>query len=239
MIAGNRKEGTQMSRNFYFGKAANIVNGSANFGTLISATPTAYGLTAGQATAFAALNTALQSAYATAIEPTTRSPVAIQAKNLAIRNMRNSAKLLAKIAYATSTVTDAQLVALGLLPRTSPSPRPIPTEAPILEVVSVSGRLVTIRIHDAASESRRKAPGAVGANIFSYVGAAAPADPGAYRYEGMATRSTMELLFPNSVASGATVWLSAQWITARGQTSVGSSPMSFTLQGGAVVAAAA
>jgi hypothetical protein len=40
------------------------------------------------------------------------------------------------------------------------------------------------------------------------------------------------------VPSGATVWLSASWVNARGQASVGSTPISFTLQGGAVPAAA-
>jgi len=52
------------------------------------------------------------------------------------------------------------------------------------------------------------------------------------------TRHTRELLFPNTVPSGATVWLSAQWVGSRGQTSVGSTPVAFTIQGGAIPAAA-
>ncbi len=50
----------------------------------------------------------------------------------------------------------------------------------------------------------------------SFVGADAPTDPRVYHYEGMATRSTTQVLFPDTVASGATVWLSAQWVSARG-----------------------
>jgi hypothetical protein len=40
------------------------------------------------------------------------------------------------------------------------------------------------------------------------------------------------------VPSGATIWLSAQWVSARSQLSPGSTPISFTLQGGALPAAA-
>ena len=69
-----------MARNFYFGADADIVAGSDNFATLISSGPTTYGLVAAQSTAFGLLNTALQSAYTTAITPETRTSVSISAK---------------------------------------------------------------------------------------------------------------------------------------------------------------
>ena len=86
---------------------------------------------------------------------------------------------------------------------------------------------------------RGKPFGAVGANVFSFVGETAPTDPRQYHFEGMATRTITQVLFPNSVASGAMVWLSACWVSARGQTGMACAPVSFTLQGGAVLAAAA
>ena len=129
-FASARAERRVMDRNFYTRPEAGVVSGSANFATLISATPTAYGLVAAQATAYAALNTALQTAYATATEPTTRTPVSIQAKDLALKNVKASAKNLSQMVRATTTVTDAQLVALGLTPRTKPAPRPLTTVAP-------------------------------------------------------------------------------------------------------------
>jgi hypothetical protein len=102
------------TRNFYHGKDAEIVAGSANFHSLISAAPTTYGLVAAQATSFGALNTTLQSAYTAAVTPETRTPVAIEAKNLAIINMRRSAINLSKIVYSTLTVND--WVAMASLP---------------------------------------------------------------------------------------------------------------------------
>src|SRR5256885_223423 len=99
-----------MPSNFYSGKDADIVAGSANFSTLITATATAFGLTAAQATSYGTLNTALQTAWTAASTPSTRTSVTIHNKDLAIRNMRALAIPLAKIIYATATVTDGQLV---------------------------------------------------------------------------------------------------------------------------------
>ena len=52
-----------MPRNFYFGKDANVVTGSANFASLIATGFATYGLTSAQSVAFGLLNTALQSSF--------------------------------------------------------------------------------------------------------------------------------------------------------------------------------
>jgi hypothetical protein len=228
-----------VNKNFYFGKQANIVVGSANFAALISASPVSFGLSAAQATAFGVVDTALQSAYIAAVTPETRTSVTIQAKDRAIHNMRAQAITLAKLIYGTATVTDSQLVSLGLLPRTVPTPRRVPGAAPVMEFISCNGRVATVGIHGAPPDSSRGKPfGAIGADVYSFVGAEAPTDPTAFHHEGMATRSKFQITFPNTVASGATVWLSAVWVSARGQRSLGSTPISFTLQGGLVPVAA-
>jgi hypothetical protein len=96
---------------------------------------------------------------------------------------------------------------------------------------------VKIRVCDKDSVSPRSKPlAAVGSHIFSYVGEESPADPRAYHYECVASRTTTQITFPNNVPSGATVWLSARWVSARGETSIASVPISFTLQGGAISA---
>ncbi len=228
-----------MPRNFYYGKEADIVTGSQMFATLISAQPTTYGLVAAQATAFSALNATLQTAYATWANRTTRTPVATDNKQLAIKNMRASAINLAKIIYSTPTVTDGQLNGLGLLPRETRTVRPVPTVAPIVTVLDVTGRLVKVRFENPLTEDRRAKPtGVVSINLFSYVGPVSPSDPRQYHYEGPSSRMTAEVLFPNTIASGSTIWLSASWVTQRGEMSVASEPISFTLQGGGIRAAA-
>jgi hypothetical protein len=228
------------SRNFYLGKDATIVAGSANFAAMITADAVSLGLLPAQATSFGLLNTSLQSAYTAAITPETRTPVAIEAKNLAIKQMRAGAIPLAKQIVGNPAVTDAQLVALGLLPRTSPTPIPPEMTAPEVDAIEVNGRLVTIRIRQAGVDTKARPIGAVGAYIFSYVGATAPTDPAAYKFEGLCTRRTVQVQFANDVPSGATAWIAAAWVSQRGgQRGFACTPVSFTIQGGPILAEAA
>src|SRR5687768_14510632 len=74
-------KGTPMGKSFFRGTDAELYTGSANFSTLITATPTVFGLTAPQATAYAALNAAYAAAYVAANNPLTRTKPAITAKN--------------------------------------------------------------------------------------------------------------------------------------------------------------
>jgi hypothetical protein len=226
-----------MDRNFYHGKQADIVAGSANFASLIATDFAVLGLTSAQATSFGTVNTALQNSYTAAITPETRTPVSIEQKNLDIRSMRTMAINLAKIIYATPTVNDAQLVALGLLPRTVPTPIPAEMNPPVLEVMSVSGRMVNVRIHQSTNpESAGKPLGSAGAQVFSFVGAEPPTDPKQYHYEGLATRRKFSVMFPNSVPTGATAWLAAAWLSKRGVSGMACNPVQVTVQGGPVLA---
>jgi hypothetical protein len=227
-------------RNFYHGKGATIVAGSANFAAMLTAEAVSLGIQPAQATAFGVLNTALQSAWTTATTPETRTRVAIEAKNLAIKQMRAGAIPLAKEIVGNPAVTDSQLIALGLLPRTSPTPRPPEMTAPEVDIVEVRNRLAKIRVRQAGVESNARPVGSVGAYIFSYVGPTAPTDPSQYKLEGLCTRRYVEVLFPNDVPNGATAWIAAAWVAQRGgQRGYACAPVSFTIQGGPILAEAA
>lgn len=227
-----------MARNFYYGKDADIVAGSANFSTLITAAPTTYGLVAGQATAFATLNTALQSAYSASINPSTRTSVTVEAKNVALHNMRVSAVNLAKIIYSTTTVNDSQLVSLGLLPRSSRTPIPAPSEAPIIDIVSVTGSTVKIRLHAADDSTRRGKPAGVdGAVVFSYVGAAAPNVESEWTNEGITSKTVVDIAFPAETPGGSKVWFTAFWFNPRKQNGPAATPVSTNIAGGSAMAA--
>jgi hypothetical protein len=227
-----------MPKPFYASTEAELASGAANLVAIVTPVPATYGLVAGEVTSYTTLSTNFSTLLTQAQNPVTRTSVVVENKNAAKRLLKTASVNMARTITAVSSVTNAQLLALRLNERVIPTPRPVPSEPPTLDVVSVSGRLVKVRVHDSASESRRKPFGAIGANIYSFVGAEAPTNPRDYHFEGMATRATVDILFPDSVASGATVWLSAQWVSARGQQSIGSVPISFTLQGGAVPAAA-
>jgi hypothetical protein len=227
-----------MPKPFYARNEADLASGAASLIAIVTPVPATYGLTAGEVTSYTTLSTSYATLLTQAITPATRTSVVVENKNVAKKLLKAASVNIARTITAVSTVTNAQLLALQLNERVVPTPRPVPATPPVIEVVSVFGRLVKVRVHDGSMDSRAKPFGAIGANIFSFVGAEWPADPSTWKYEGMSTRAVTEIQFPDTVASGATVWLSASWMSARGQRSVGSVPISFTIQGGALPAAA-
>src|SRR4051812_434654 len=123
------ERGNQMPSGFLPNKDSALLAWSLNFSTLITATPTAYGLVAGDATAYAALHSAFATALA-ACDPGQRSKSLVAAKNTARDNLKTSARLLAKRVEGTATVTNAQKIDLGLNVRATPTPIPAPSDAP-------------------------------------------------------------------------------------------------------------
>lgn len=103
-----------------------LLAASANFSTMISATPTAFGLVAAQATAYATL----QGAFATACQAISskgnKSPTLVANKNDARRALKLAASNLAGIIKSTPSVSDGQKLALGISVRATPTPAPAP-----------------------------------------------------------------------------------------------------------------
>jgi hypothetical protein len=229
-----------MSKNFYSSTEERLAEGATNLVVTIGNSAAQYGLTSQIVADYDALAGNFSGKLRIARTPATRTPVAIEEKDIAKAALRSATLNIARIITATPTVTNAQLRALELTQRSTRSPKPVPSVAPMVEVVSVSGRLVTLRIHDAASSTKRGKPaGAMGANIYTYVGSDAPNNPAEYVYKGQATRSTTQVLFPDTVPSGATVWFAACWYNARGEVSQACAPVSVNLPGGPALAAAA
>ena len=227
-----------MPKAFYNSTEADLATGAQNVVDIVTPAVATYGVTAGTMTTYAGLVTSYASLLELATEPATRTSVSVENKNVAKKALREASINLAKIFDGTSTVTNAMLLALQMNPRVVPQSRNVPAYAPTVDVVKVTSRLVDIHVHGPAGEGRGLPFGATAVNIFSYVGPTAPTDVREYHFEGASSRARAQILFPDSVPSGATIWLSAQWVSARGQLSPGSTPISFTLQGGALPAAA-
>jgi hypothetical protein len=227
-----------MARNFYYGKDRDIVAGSKNFASLIGSDAEAYGIPPERAALYVAADAELQSAFHAATTPETRTPVAVSRKDIALKRIQKEAAVLAKLASSTETVSDAQLVALGLQPRKARASRVLSGTPPRVSVVSVLGRIVRVAIRAQEPESGRMPAAAVGAHVYTFVGSEPPTDARLYDFHGLAPRATYEIVFPNEVPSGATVWVSAAWVSKRGPSGMACTPVSTTLQGGPVLAAA-
>lgn len=227
-------------KNFYTGPEGDLASGALALVAIVTPVPATYGLTAGQVTAYNTLATGFNSLLVSASSPSTRTPVIVDQKNEAKSALRKASAQIAKIITAIPTVTNPMLHALLLNERVTPTPRPVPAEPPVVTVPSVSGRKANVRLKGAAPDSSRGKPfGAFSAHIFTFVGPVAPSDPSEYAFMGATTRTITAIQFPDSVPSGATVWICACWVSARGEKGTGSVPISFTLQGGTVTGAVA
>jgi hypothetical protein len=228
-----------MAQNFYQLPDAQLAVASAQFYSLINAVPATYGLSAAQATAYGTLNTSYQTALGLATGESTRTKLTIGNKTLAKKALKANAIVLANAIRGTPTVSNPQLESLGLLPRTIPTPVPPPYMAPLIEIVSVTGMLVKIRLRDTAYSGRGKPPGVKSATVFSYVGATAPMDITLWKYEGVTTKVIADVVFPNTVAGGSLVWFTAIWANNRAQSGPAADPVSTNVAGGGVSAMAA
>jgi len=226
-----------MDRSFFYGTDAEMATGSGNFLSLITGTPSAYGLVVAQVNAYDVVNLTYQDAYNLAITPATRTKGAIKAKNDAKKALKTMAADLAAIIDATPTVTDQQKIDLGLAIRKTPSPVPVPTDRPDVDLVSVTARTVTIRVHSGTSDKRGKPDGTTAAWVYSYLGVNYPTDPTAWDFQGATTRSNHEIVFPDTVANGAQVWVCAAWVNRRGDAGPVSVPITTNVQGGGVSSA--
>lgn len=198
---------------------ANLVNWLANFSNKLTANPTEYSVTAAQALAMSTKYNSYNLAYSMTTEPDTRTHPKIIAKNEAKSAAIAEVRMLARIIQASPTVTNQMRADLGLPVRdVDPTPWPIPSAPPLLQIEKVVGRTVHIRLIDAANPTERGKPQYVqGASVFSFVGAQAPVDIADWKFETNTTRTTYPVEFPATVPTGAQVWLTAFWYNARGE----------------------
>jgi hypothetical protein len=194
-----------------------LLSWALNFSSLISATPTSYGLVAGDATAFAVLKTAFANAMA-ANEPGVRNKMTVSAKNVARDVVKNAARFLVARIQGTPTVSDAQKYELRITVRSEPTPMPAPALAPVATVKGVADRSVRMTLRDAANLTHRRKPvGVTGASVFWCAGAEpSPAGDG-WTFGGVTTETTFDLVLNGAPSEAATVWICAMWVGTRGE----------------------
>jgi hypothetical protein len=207
-----------------------LVDWSTNADTRLTASPATYGTTAAVATQYTAVHDPFVTAYnnlVAARSAGTRSQALTAIKDAAKLALLDFARPLYKTIQANTDVTDAAKIELGIVvPDTTNTPQPVPGFAPGLDIVAVNGGLLKVRLFDPAHPTRKRIPDGVnGATIMSFVGPTAPADPGAYKYEGSTSRTTVDILFPETVAPGTQVWLTAFFFNERKQNGPACAPV--------------
>lgn len=233
-----------MATDFVPSREADLVNFSSNFNDKIALSPTTYGLTLPQSAAYTVLHDAFVAAFNVLQDPVTKSPSNVLAKNNAKEALIDGPggiRYLARIVQGAPGVTNVAKFDLGLTVRdVEPTPVPIPSVAPAMEIVSNVARTVTVRLHDPATPTKRGKPeGVAGATVFSWVGEDnPPLDVKAWKFEGSITKTNkIAVPFPITVEDGAKVWLTAFWFNPRSQSGPPCDPVSTRIIGGLAMAA--
>jgi hypothetical protein len=213
-----------MPRDYVPAREASLVTFANNYSSQISTSFASLGLTAGQASNVASLTGLFVSAYNVVHNGSTRSPANIILKDQAKVNMVAGIRQTAGIIQKCPTVTNAQRETLGLTVHAQSSPIPPPAEEPKVDIVSVNGRTVRVKLHDGSGTKRGRPAFVAGAAVFSYVGSAPPANIEDWVFQGNVTKTQFDVVFDSSLAPGATVFITSFWYNAKAQSGPACNP---------------
>jgi hypothetical protein len=213
-------------------KDADLANWADNFRDLIVASPTTYGLVAGDGTAIGNVVTPFLAAYTIAINPTTRTAVTVAAKDTAKFAMLSVLRSYAQIVSANPAVDPSDKIALGLnLHGTPPSPIPPPSTFPLLNVLAATPLLHTVRYADELTPDRRTRPfGAVGMELRRTIAVAPAVDPDAALFYALVTRQPVPVSFDSGDAGKICTYF-GRWLNRKGQPGPWSAAAAFGIVG--------
>lgn len=191
-----------------------------NFHTLITATPTLYGLVAGDATIIAAACTDWETNYdalVTARASHTETPAMVLDKDVAKAEMQVVCRSYSQSVRNNPNVSDANKLALGLtLVDTTRTPIPPPTTYPVLQLSAPGPLTQTLKYADNETPTRRARPaGASAMEVFITVGTAPAVDPSASQYRRLITRQPFVFDFASDQAGKIATYF-GRWINSKG-----------------------
>lgn len=188
-----------------------------NFSTLLSATPTAYGLVAGDATIVAASQAAWNAAYLLATNPTTRTSPAIADKDAQRASATATVQPYAQQISRNMGISDALKLGIGVnLPNPTRTPVPPPVTAPVLAHVSSIPGQTTIGYADFATPASKAKPfGAIALDLRQTIGTAPAVSPAAaLPVQGVTKSPTVITFGSGDVGKIVTLW--GRWVTRSG-----------------------
>lgn len=209
---------------------ADLLLWADNFRDVLAAAPATYGLVAGDITTISTLVNAFDTTYAAAVNPATRTPVTIAAKDSAKGALLPIARQYAQLIKANPGISNMDKVAAGIhINDALPSPVPPPTSIPTLGALASFHLSQTLDIR--ASEtptSRAKPAGSIALLLFRQITLLAdpvPTNPDLAPFSALATRNLQTEMFDSAdVGKRVTYW--GRWVNRRGAVGPWSTPIS-------------
>jgi hypothetical protein len=192
--------------------------------------PGAFGLMASDAAALEAAVGAYAAALARCQDVSTRTKVALAAKDAARSALLPVIRFYAQQIKANGGVSDAAKVAIGVPVKDAVRTRvSAPATQPRLTVQGAAPLRHVIRFHDAAAPlARAKPPAAMALLLFQHVGSSPPAAPEQARFVGFVTRQPFAVALA-AADVGKTAYYYGKWVTSTGLEGPWSAPVSSTV----------
>lgn len=198
-----------------------------NNSAMITANSTLYGLTSGDASAYATLTSTFDAALAAATNGSTRGPSTVNAKDVARVNAEGRARQLATIVQANPSVTDEQKIDLGYTVRkTSRTPIPAPTSTPLISYIATTYLQHTLRFADQNTPDSKSRPfGAAAMQLSVWVTSMGTTPTVPPVQVLLITRNPFAVSFaPGDL--GKLAFYSGRWVTSKGLMGPPSEPIS-------------
>lgn len=204
------------STNFLPTRQEELAAWTAKYYAAMEANTAACNMTPELLTAYEAAQTAYADALAVATTPATRTPTAIEVKDGLKAELIALTRRYVKICQASPLMTNPIRVDLQIPVRdTEPTPIGPPSEMPKLSIEKIEGWLLSLEVLNQENQ-KRKPEGVSAANLFTWVGENPPTQLKEWTYERTTTRSNPQVVFPETVAPGTPVWVTALWLNPTG-----------------------
>ena len=190
---------------------------AANFSTLLTANPTAYGEDAPSALVVQNAYDAWSAAYVLATDPSTRTPTTVADKDAERVALDATARPVALRINARTSVSNLQRTALGITVRKlTRTPVAAPTTAPVLTLRSQIAGVARLQIRDESTPTTKAKPlGVIGVDLHVFVGDTPPVSFAEYPLVKTTGKTPNTLPF-SGAQSGMTANVVARWTTRSG-----------------------
>lgn len=194
----------------------------ANFSSVAAASPVIYGLNGGQVTAIQTADIDFAAAYTLAIDPGTRTPTTVAAKDTARTNAEAVVRPICVTISRSAAISNGDKTSIGVtVPTVVPTPVPAPVTAPVIALSSAVVGLLNLFFRDSTSPTVRAKPSGVkGCELWASVGTVPAVSPQQCSFMGMFTKTPLQL--PTGLVGGKVVTVFARWANGSGPGGVAS-----------------
>lgn len=207
-----------------------LASWSDNFNTLISASPGTYGLLSSDATAIDSAVAPFLTAYAIAINPSTRTKPSVADKDALKSSMLEVVRPYAITIKNNSGVANTDKLDLGLnVSSDSRTPINCPQTQPLVAIIGATPGTHTLRFADSNTPDKRSKPfGAIQIQVWRVIGTTPATSPASAAFYGVVTKQPFGVAF-DTADSGKICTYFARWVGRRGDFGPWSLPVSMTV----------